>query len=198
VVAEIADLFPEAKVVHLIRDGRDAAVSLIHHNWKRTTDRGGVRRFAPEEVEKRDRYWEDPSSFGASGESLFTEKRLRHVARIWASRVSAARRDGRRLLGNNYTEVRYEELLERPEEEFGCVFDFLGADAAKKTVRRCAEATNFERRSGGRRRGQEDAKSGARKGVAGDWKGVFPERDRNIFLEEAGPALSELGYGTDG
>jgi len=194
VVAEIADLFPEAKVIHLVRDGRDAAVSLIHHNWKRTTDRGGVRRFSPDELEKRDRYWRDPVAFGASGESLFTEKRLRHVAGIWGSRVTAARHDGRRLLGENYTEVRYEDLLERLEEEFGRVFAFLGADAAPGTVHRCAEATSFERRSGGRQRGQEDAKSGVRKGVAGDWKGVFTERDRTIFLEEAGPALEELGY----
>ena len=196
VVAEISDLFPEAKVVHLVRDGRDAAVSLIHHNWKRTTDRGGVRRFAPEELEKRDRYWKDPASFAASGESLFTGKRLRHVAEIWGTRVTSARRDGRRLLGENYTEVRYEDLLERSEEEFGRVFGFLGADAAPGTVRRCAEATSFERRSGGRQRGQEDAKSGVRKGVAGDWKGIFTERDRNIFLEMAGPTLAELGYET--
>ncbi|CAN5203742.1 sulfotransferase [soil metagenome] len=194
VVAEIADLFPDAKVVHLVRDGRDAAVSLIHHNWKRASDRGGVRRFSAEETEKRDRYWKDPTSFGTSGESLFTEKRLRHVAEIWGSRVSAARRDGRSLLGGNYTELRYEDLLERPEKVFGGVFSFLGADANEKTVHRCAEATSFERRSGGRQRGQEDAKSGVRKGVAGDWKGVFTERDRTIFDEEAGPALAEVGY----
>ena len=194
VVAEIADLFPEAKVIHLVRDGRDAAVSLIHHNWKRTSDRGGVRRFAREETEKRDRYWNDPSSFGATGESLFTEKRLRHMAGIWGSRVEAARRDGRRLLGDNYTELRYEDLLRRPEQEFGRVFTFLGADDAPKTVRRCAAATSFERRSGGRQRGQEDSRSGVRKGVAGDWKGAFTERDRKVFLEEAGSALADFGY----
>jgi len=198
VVAEIADLFPETKVVHLVRDGRDAAVSLIHHNWKRTTDRGGVRRFASEELEKRDRYWQDPGAFTASGESLFTEKRLRHVAGIWGSRVAAARRDGQRRLGENYTELRYENLLERPEDEFRRVFSFLEADNAQKTVRRCAEVTSFERRSGGRRRGQEDAKSGVRKGIAGDWKGVFTERDRNIFEEEAGSVLAEFGYDTSG
>ena len=194
VVAEISGLFPDAKVVHLVRDGRDAAVSLIHHNWKRTTDRGGVRRFAPDELEKRDRYWQDPAAFGASGKSLFTEKRLRHVAGIWGSRVTAASRDGRRMFGENYAEVRYEDLLERPEEEFGRVFAFLGAGADPKTVSRCVEATSFEQRSGGRRRGEEDAKSGVRKGVAGDWKGVFTERDRTIFDEEAGPALAEIGY----
>ena len=194
VVAEIADLFPEGKVIHLIRDGRDATVSLIHHNWKRTSDRGGVRRFAREETEKRDRYWQDPASFGASGESLFTEKRLRHMAWIWGSRVEAARRNGRERLGGNYTELRYEDLLERPEVEFGRVFSFLGADAAPKTVSRCADTTSFERRSGGRKRGQEDSKSGVRKGVAGDWKGVLTERDRKVFLEEAGSVLADFGY----
>lgn len=198
VVSEIADLFPEARIIHLVRDGRDAAISLIHHNWKRTTDRGGVRRFGPEELEKRDRYWQDPAAFGASGESLFTEKRLRHMAQIWGYRVATARRDGRRLLADHYLEVRYEDLLERPDEEFGRAFAFLGADAAPKTVRRCAEATSFERRSGGRQRGEEDAKSGVRKGVAGDWMGIFTGRDRTIFEEEAGPVLTDLGYAKSG
>jgi len=32
-VKEIAEIYPEAKVIHIIRDGRNAAVSAAHHSW---------------------------------------------------------------------------------------------------------------------------------------------------------------------
>ena len=36
-----------------------------------------------------------------------------------------------------------------------------------------------------------------RKGVSGDWREVFTERDKRIFKEEAGELLVELGYEDD-
>ncbi len=36
-----------------------------------------------------------------------------------------------------------------------------------------------------------------RKGVAGDWKGAFTERDKQVFKEVAGNLLIKLGYEKD-
>jgi hypothetical protein len=90
--------------------------------------------------------------------------------------------------------VRYEDLLREPEKEFGRLYEFLGAGADEQTVARCVETTSFEKRSGGRERGEEDTRSGVRKGVAGDWENVFTERDKEVFKREAGDLLIELGY----
>ena len=49
----------------------------------------------------------------------------------------------------------------------------------------------------GRERGQEDAGSFFRKGVAGDWRAAFTDRDKRIFKEEAGDLLVALGYEKD-
>ncbi|NNC24922.1 hypothetical protein HKX41_12330, partial [Salinisphaera sp. USBA-960] len=85
-------------------------------------------------------------------------------------------------------------LLERPEGEIEHLYRFLGARANPKLLERVVERTSFEKRSGGRKPGEEDRRSmAARKGIAGDWKNVFTDRDREIFKEEAGDLLIELG-----
>jgi len=198
IIKEISTICPEAKVIHIIRDGRDVAVSQLHHMWNHATteegEEGGWYLMASEELVKSDRYLKDPQEFLSSGESIFTEERLREAAEGWRSDVGAAHRDGPVLLGENYTEVRYEIMLEKPEEEFEQLFRFLGAQADEDVVARCVRAARFEKRSGGRERGQEDPQAFARKGIAGDWKNVFTEQDKAIFKEAAGDLLIELGY----
>jgi hypothetical protein len=102
--------------------------------------------------------------------------------------------DGPELLGQHYTEVRYEDLLDRPEKEVRRLLAFLEVDADEKVVRRCIDAASFERLSKGRERGEEDPTSFFRKGVAGDWKHAYSEKEREIFDREAGELLAKLGY----
>jgi hypothetical protein len=132
----------------------------------------------------------------ARGESIFVEGQLAATARNWANLVGEASRDGRALLGDNYVEVRYEDLLERPVDETRRLLRFLGADDAEETAQRCVELTSFERVSK-RKRGEEDSSSFFRKGVAGDWKTVFNEKDERAFKAVAGDLLIKLGYESD-
>lgn len=195
VVREISELYPEAKVIHIIRDGRDQAVSLMHYLWNTARSEGGLYHVEPEELEKRNVYRKAPQELLETGEGIFTEERLRRMATNWSDRVAKNSRDGRTLLGGNYTEVRYEDLLARPEEEAERLLKFLGARANERTVKRCVEKVSFERRAKGRKKGEEDPSSvSLRKGISGDWKNVFTERDKQIFKEIAGDALIEVGY----
>src|SRR5215207_8632583 len=118
-IEEVARVYPEARVIHIIRDGRDQAVSMLHHVWNRSTDQGGVQTLMPGEFERREIYRQDPKKLLQTGEGMFTEERLRGAARSWNARVGKTAQDGPALLGANYTEVRYEDLLERPDEEVG-------------------------------------------------------------------------------
>jgi hypothetical protein len=145
---------------------------------------------------KREAYRRDPGELIEAGEGIFSGRSLRRMAAEWAARVGRTAEEGPVLLGERYAEVRYEDLLERPHEEVRRLLEFLGAKADEETVRRCVEAASFERLSKGRKRGEEDVTSFFRKGVAGDWRNVFTERDKEIFKEEAGELLIELGYET--
>ncbi len=193
IVNEIGAIYPEARVIHVIRDGRDVAVSMIHHMWNYSKDTGAFYDLEPEELEKRDAYREDP----AHAEGLFTEKRLANIARSWANQVGRVVEYGPALLGDHYAEVRYEDLLQRPEGEVGRLLRFVGADAGEETVKRCVEAGSFEKWSEGRERGEEESSSFYRKGVAGDWENVFTEDDKRIFKKAAGELLIRLGYEED-
>ncbi len=172
-IREISAIYPDAKVIHIIRDGRDVAVSAAHH----------ARNFG--KGRKQD----------AQGESsAFPEGQLEKLAAEWASRVGKTAKDGPELLGENYTEVRYEDLLHEPGAEIQRLLTFLAVDSTRKTTTRCIEAASFEKLSKGRKRGEEDPSSFFRKGVAGDWKLVFTPREREIFDREAGDILARLGY----
>jgi hypothetical protein len=194
VVEEIAAILPGARVIHIIRDGRDAAVSLVHHRWNHARNEGGIYELRPEELAKRRAYRENPEGARRSGEGLFPEGMLGNLARDWKHRTNRITRDGRNLLGENYAEVRYEDLLEKPEEEVRRLLRFLQADASDEIVGGCVSSASFERWTDGRERGQEDSTSFLRKGVAGDWRSVFTERDKQTFKEAAGDSLIELGY----
>lgn len=196
-VAEIGRIHPQAKVVHIVRDGRDAAVSIVHHRWNNAGDKGGIYGLERRELEKRDAYREDPEKFVEAGESLFTEKLIEGMANGWRNQVTQARHNGH-TLGANYMEVRYEDLLEKPEEEVQRLLDFLGADdSSDDIVKACIDSASFEKWTKGRKRGEEDAASFFRKGVAGDWKSIFTERDKQVFKDVAGDLLIELGYEKD-
>ena len=199
VLSEMSEIYPEARVIHIIRDGRDVVVSKMHHLWKAEA-RGEPVDLLPEEIVKRDAFYRDPEVFSASQEGgIFREERLRAWAEGWRTRVGRAVEVGPALFGSNYVEVRYEDLLERPDKEAARLFRFLGADASTEVVEECVEEASFEKGSG-RQRGQDDypLRHGKyRKGIAGDWKNVFIERDTEIFKEIAGDLLIELGYEKD-
>lgn len=93
---ELARLFPDAKFIQIIRDGRDVAASLLHVDWR---DGRTDQPFA---------YTKDP----------------REGARVWAEHVRRGRRAA--ASGGGYFELRYESLARAPEEALRPLFAFLG------------------------------------------------------------------------
>lgn len=171
------------------------AVSMMHHMWNYAEDMNGFYYLEPEEIERREAYRRDPQA--ALAEGLFTEERLKSIAREWKERAGQAAKHGPALLGDNYAEVRYEDLLESPEEKLAPLLRFIGADAGKKTVEQVIEANRFERWAEGRKKGQEESAAFYRKGIAGDWVNVFTEKDKQVFKEVAGDLLIDFGYEED-
>ena len=165
---QLAELFPRAKFIHIIRDGRDGVVSGWHH----------IQRDTPEEARKQFPTFAD---YVAS------------FAKQWAEITQIGRDFGRRNPGR-YFEIRYEELHADPDAHLARLLGFLGVDASPEAIARCRESGSFQRLSGGRAPGEEDKQSHFRKGVAGDWKNYFDDKTLSIFNREAGHLLRELGY----
>jgi hypothetical protein len=97
-------LWPEARFVHLIRDGRDVCLSIL--NWER------AKSWKVGEGAARFRTWaQDP--VGTS-------------ALWWEWHVRLAREAGEHLGGGLYYELRYESLVAHPKDECRALCEFLG------------------------------------------------------------------------
>src|SRR5436305_15097505 len=98
----------------------------MHHWWRLAKDQpGGVFELTPEELEVRGAYLADREGFLASGRSIFTEERLRQLARRWSYRIGKAYRDGNALYGERYLEIRYEDLLQDAPDTLRRIFGLL-------------------------------------------------------------------------
>jgi len=93
--------FPQARVVHMVRDGRDVACSLLDKPWLRReqseTDDAGVPYGA------HARFWVEPerrAEFEAAGDT-------RRAAWVWMSYLAAARE-------GDVLELRYEDVATDP------------------------------------------------------------------------------------
>lgn len=91
-------LFPDARYVHLVRDGRDAALSFLA---------------MPEGIVTKT--WAHPTSVAG-------------FACQWRSEVAAARRLGARVGPARYLEVRYETFVAEPESSLGRICEFAGLE----------------------------------------------------------------------
>src|SRR5829696_10024146 len=134
---EVSEVYPGAKVIHIIRDGRDRTVSSMHRGWRRA-NQGYLHRLTPEELARGKALREGREPTGA-----FTEGWLRQAARHWRLLVGRAVEDGPALLGSDYTEVRYEDLLVRPNEEVQRLLGFLGVDTDERLVEHCVGSASF-------------------------------------------------------
>ena len=164
--------FPGCKIVHIIRDGRDVAVSGWFHNIRKTGD----------EFVKR---------FGTMATYVkFTTKDH------WCRYIGEARRFGVRN-PDRYFELRYEDMHSDPQPLVGRLLQFLSVDDSADMIDRCLEAGSFKKLSKGRSSGEEDRTSFFRKGVVGDWRQHLDPESVEAFMEMGGDLLRELGYETD-
>ena len=94
--------------------------------------------------------------------------------------------------------VRYEDLLERDVEVLEpLLIDQCELPVNRRLLRAAIEGARFERRTGGRRRGEEDVTAHERKGIAGDWRNHFSDALKSDFKERWGDLLIATGYEQD-
>ena len=107
----------------------------------------------------------------------------------------------------NVLEIKFEELIQAPQDTILKIFDFLGLiDEDKNSlgnkINPCDLLTiinynRFEKMSQGRKRGDEDQKSHYRKGIAGDWQNYFNKEHKDFFKLRYTELLLKLGYEND-
>jgi len=138
-------LFPQSRLINIVRDPRDVAVSRMGHSRRI----GLTQVFTPGTQQNKEAI-----------EAAITG---------WIEAVRLVDAFAQAHPGRVH-ELRYWELVEHPGESAQALFDFLGVSTDPAVIDQVVAATSFEALSGGRKPGQEDAGSFLRKGVPGDWR----------------------------
>ncbi|MCZ6782219.1 MAG: sulfotransferase [Proteobacteria bacterium] len=130
----LQSLWPEAKFVHIVRDGRDVAISMSDVLSFRLQVAWGVN------------YWPAIAWRRAYRARLAVARGEISIDRffeLWRSRLLRIRDESGRLSAGSYLEITYEELLEEPEKVLDRTATFLGLvpsrdwlEAATAQVRR--------------------------------------------------------------
>jgi hypothetical protein len=134
----VAAAFPRSRVVHIVRDGRDVACSLLEKPWLREEARGADD--AGLSHGSHARFWVEPER----RREFESATGARRAAWVWRSYVSAARSASAPVV-----ELRYERLAEDPEaaaRELASALDAPEAPLAAALSRVHTESVGRHRR----------------------------------------------------
>jgi len=166
-------LWPQARVVHLVRDGRDVCLSMINrplHN----VNRGPLYTWAQDPVTTAGLWWE------------------------WS--VKLGRQAGNSLGSAQYYEMRYESLVAQAAKECAALCVFLGLPYQEVMLRfhegRKRAAPPSDAKHAWLPSTEDESEFRLRPITGGlrDWRSQMPREDLEKFEAAAGGLLDELGY----
>lgn len=164
-------LFPQAKYIHMIRDGRDATVSAYFHRKRLLVSYGKEQELRPFEYE---------------APLLFAK---------WASFARAVLDYQDKSKAPIYS-MKYEDLLLNGGDSLNRCLEYLlpQCQFSEDEISQAIQKNEFSAQSGGRPPGVSDELAFLRKGVAGSWRDMVTPTIFSTFAEKDIDVLLRLGY----
>lgn len=168
----LAATFPAAQFVHIIRDGRDAAVSHAEKPWLTAAAAGDGRRGPAGQLRgPYPRWWVEQDR----REEFTVVPDIVRTAWCWR-RFTEAALDGLATLADGRAiQVRYESVVSDPMGAAASLGEFLGTSAAGRQALRTGLA-----------RASRDS--------VGRWRKALGQQQISEVEREIGPLLTRLGY----
>jgi len=193
VLRDMHSLYPDAKVVNIVRDGRDVLISERFRNFVEES-----KFLTAEDKRIIEELRKDQTPFTNGTRSIFTETFIRNIASRWVKDLSESDAEAQRLYDKQYHSLRYEDLLESPFIEMTKLWKFL----AVKNISEPLEGqikSEMESNPDGEWQAQrnEGIASFLPKGQAGNWQRLFTEKDKSVFKDIAGEMLVKWRYEKD-
>jgi len=172
VVPFLAEAMPDAQFVHIIRDGRDAAVSHSEQPWLNAKSAGSGKRGRGGQLwGNAARWWVEPDR----REEFAAVTDIVRSAWCWRRFTEAALAGLATLPAGRSIEVRYESVVSDPMHAADLLAGFLGTTPAGLDALRA-----------GLSRAKPDS--------VGRWRKALDERQVNDVQRQIGPLLARLGY----
>ena len=159
------EIFPTSPLIHVIRDGRDVIASLMTMKWKNPL-----------------------------GKPLEYTQDIEKAAQFWVSTVTIGKNflKSSPTVSNVYYEVRYEDIVRKPEECLSQLFDFIDEPWDPVVLKYYNKDRKLANESSAEQVTQQLYTSSI-----GRWKNDFSVDDKNKVKRIAGKLLVELGYAND-
>src|SRR5215471_13197061 len=154
---EIKSQMPDARFIHMIRDGRDVALSMNKENF--------IRPFT----------WDRDKSLLVAGLH-------------WHWKVSKGRCESH-AVAPDYLEVRFESLIENPQQVLSCVSQFVGSELDYDQIQHGAVGAMKSTNSSFNSEGNALALN-----PVGRWKRLLTPNQITALESCIGDLLQELGY----
>jgi hypothetical protein len=168
----LAAEFPGAQFVHILRDGRDAAVSHAEQPWLNAASATSGRRGQGGQLHgPRVRWWVEPER----REEFSLVPDIVRSAWCWRRFTEAALAGAAGLGADRAAEIRYEAMVSDPAVTADTLADFLELSSAGRA-------------------GLHASLARARPDSVGRWRDALGERELADVLAEIGPLLTRLGY----
>jgi hypothetical protein len=168
----LAAEFPDAQFVHILRDGRDAAVSHAEQPWLNAASATSGRRGRGGQLYGPGaRWWVEPER----SEEFPVVPDIVRSAWCWRRFTEAALDGVAGLPACRSTEIRYEALVSDPAATADALADFLELSSADRATLHASL-------------------SRTRPDSVGRWRASLGEGELADVLAEIGPLLTRLGY----
>ncbi len=191
-LALAGEALPDCRILHIIRDGRAAAVSASRY-WLRDVKISGINpgkvsmlppgeilRKSFKHIARKIRKALGPARIEPWGprfkgiyEAVRTMDPIEVCGLQWAQTVETGRRQGQALGADRYYEFRYEEFCRRPVEQMAAILDFLDLPACEAIATWLTENVSCARL---------DA-----------WRNEVSDEDLEKLLPRVRPLMEELG-----
>ena len=191
-IRAIKEVFPDAKIIMVLRDGR----AVINSTKKELNKHKGIPKkeifhrlkglslaeiavFLPRLGSRLKRIVGIPLDYWGArppGWQEWVGKFPKHIllAKQWSATMEIAIREGRKLTSNNYLEINYEDLVKSPEEGMLKIANFIELENPQPII-------NF-------------AVSTADPSRTDRWKDTFDNQLLNEIREIIEPTMTKLGY----
>ena len=176
IIPFLKETFPKARFIHIIRDGRDSAISLSKKPWYRNDMKGsGAKEPDGYPFGPKARFWVEPDRV----QEYEATNDLHRCVWLWRRYLETIMAATPQLSAEQYHELRYEDLVTLPGLEADRLLDFLGIDKADS-----------------REQFKDTVVTRANPTSVGRWQSELSSDQRTELWQEAGFCLTRLGYAT--
>jgi len=188
------NLYPDSKLIFIVRDGRDVALSQRFKHFIEIP-----QHLTRSDLVIRDAFTDNVDPFFNGERSVFTPRAIRKALESWVTNLTETDQMGKELFGDeSYISLRYEDLLNDTKTQMQRVWSFLKVpvdfdgvdDAIAETIGINPDAEYQKEKAA-------EIADPIQKGKPGSWQEIFTEQDKRIFKEIGGETLIEWGYEGD-